>query len=143
MKKVFFDTNLMLDSALERGENGVAATAILSACEYGEIEGCLSFLSVANMAYTLKKGRTKQGMMDILKGYTLYLTILPMDNSQLQQAYTVEAPDFEDVLQYECAKAAGGELIVTSNIKHFKFCKDIEVVSTIDYAQQFIEDENN
>jgi hypothetical protein len=31
-------------------------------------------------------------------------------------------------LQYECAKAAG--------------C-DIEVVSTIDYAQQFIEDENN
>ena len=42
MKKVFFDTNLMLDSALERGENGVAATAILSACEYGEIEGCLS-----------------------------------------------------------------------------------------------------
>ena len=70
MKKVFFDTNLMLDSALERGENGVAATAILSACEYGEIEGCLSFLSVANMAYTLKKGRTKQGMMDILKGYT-------------------------------------------------------------------------
>ena len=39
MKKVFFDTNLMLDSALERGENGVASTAILSACEYGEIEG--------------------------------------------------------------------------------------------------------
>ena len=143
MKKVFFDTNLMLDSALERGENGVASTAILSACEYGEIECCLSFLSVANMAYTLKKGRTKQGMMDILKGYTLYLTILPMDNSQLQQAYAVDAPDFEDVLQYECAKAAGCELIVTSNIKHFKFCKDIEVVSTIDYAQQFIEDENN
>ena len=81
--------------------------------------------------------------MDILKGYTLYLTILPMDNSQLQQAYAVDAPDLEDVLQYECAKAAGCELIVTSNIKHFKFCKDIEVVSTIDYAQQFIEDENN
>ena len=41
MKKVFFDTNLMLDSALERGENGVASNDIVYACEYGEIEGCV------------------------------------------------------------------------------------------------------
>lgn len=31
MKKVFLDTNVLLDSALARKENGMAATAILSA----------------------------------------------------------------------------------------------------------------
>lgn len=141
--RIFLDTNVLLDSALERGENGVAATAILSACEYGIIEGCLSFLSVANMAYTLKKGRTEQEMKEVLKEYTSYLAILPMNNEQLQQAYCVDAPDFEDVLQYECAKAAGCDLIITGNTKHFKFCKDIEVVSTIDYAQQFVEEDDD
>ncbi len=62
-----------------------------------------------------------------------------MDDSQLQSAYDVEAPDFEDVLQYECAKSAGCETIVTSNTKHFKFIKDIDVVSTLDFALQFTE----
>ena len=109
MKRVFLDTNVILDAALPVRANFVCANSILSACDNNDIQGCVSLLTVANTAYILKKGRTEK----------------------------------EIVLQYECAKAAGCELIVTSNIKHFKFCKDIEVVSTIDYAQQFIEDENN
>lgn len=139
MKKVFLDTNVLLDSVLARGENGVAATAILTACEYGKIDACLSFLSVANMAYIIKKGKTAGEMKTILREYTRFLTILPMDNDQLQKAYSVEAPDFEDVLQYECAKAAGCEVIVTGNVRHFGFCKDIEIASTYSFAQQFTE----
>ena len=95
------------------------------------------------MAYAaLKKGRTIHEIKDILREYTRYLTILPMDNEQLQQAYSVVAPDFEDVLQYECAKACGCQTIVTSNIKHFKFCKDIEVVSTEQFAEQFVDNDD-
>lgn len=139
MKKIFLDTNVMLDSALARGNNGIAASAILSACEYGEMEGCLSFLSVANMAYMLKKGRTAKKMTEILKEYTRFLTILPMDNEQLVQAFSVTATDFEDVLQYECAKASACDTIVTSNEKHFKFCKDIKIISTLNFADQFVE----
>lgn len=143
MKRIFLDTNVLLGSALARGENGIAASAILSACEYEEIEGCLSILSVANMAYILKKGSTIQKMKQILEEYTRYLTILPMDSEQLQHAYNVVAPDFEDVLQYECAKAGGCTTIVTSNTKHYKFCKDIDVVSTEQFANQFVENDDD
>ena len=76
-------------------------------------------------------------MRELLKDTFDGITVLPMDNEQLQLAYDVEAPDFEDVLQYECAKAAHCDLIVTSNTKHFKFIKDIDVVSTFDFAEQF------
>lgn len=38
-------------------------------------------------------------LKDILDG----LEILPMDMAQVEKA---GAPDFEDILQYECAKAA-------------------------------------
>lgn len=138
MKKVFLDTNVILDAILGREPSGVAAASILSNCELENTDYCVSFLTIANMAYTLKKGHTMEDMKKLLKEATKFLSILPMDNFQLQRAYRVEAPDFEDVLQYECAKAAGCDVIVTSNIKHFKFAKDIDVKSTIDFGKQFM-----
>lgn len=136
MKKVFLDTNVILDSVLTR-ENNLSATAILTASDNNVIDCYVSFLTVANAAYTLKKGRTVKEMRELLKDTFDGITVLPMDNDQLQLAYDVDAPDFEDVLQYECAKAAQCDVIVTSNTKHFKFIEDIDVVSTIDFAEQF------
>lgn len=139
MKKVFFDTNVLLDSLLPNRVYSQEASIALSACDNGKVYGCVSYLTVANSAYILKKGRTVEQMKSVLKEALTDISVLPMDDSQLQSAYDVEAPDFEDVLQYECAKSAGCETIVTSNTKHFKFIKDIDVVSTLDFASQFTE----
>ncbi len=136
MKKVFLDTNVILDSVLIR-DNYLSAAAILTASDNKVIDCYASFLTVANAAYTLKKGKTAKEMRNLLKDAFDGITILPMDNDQLRQAYEVEAPDFEDVLQYECAKAAKCDMIVTSNTKHFKFIDDIDVMSTIDFAESF------
>lgn len=140
MKKVFFDTNVLLDSVLPNRENSEEASVVLSASDNGLIEGCVSFLSVANSAYILKKGRTTYQMKEILKDVLAGIKVLPMNDSQLEAAYDIDAPDFEDVHQYECAKSAGCDIIITSNSKHFKFIKDIEVVTTLDFAAQFTED---
>lgn len=56
MKKVFLDTNVILDSVLAR-KNNLSATAILTASDTKIIDCYVSFLTVANAAYTLKKGR--------------------------------------------------------------------------------------
>lgn len=136
MKKVFLDTNVILDSVLIR-DNYLSAAAILTASDNKVIDCYASFLTVANAAYTLKKGKTAKEMRNLLKDAFDGITILPMDNDQLRQAYEVVAPDFEDVLQYECAKAAKCDMIVTSNTKHFKFIDDIDVMSTIDFAESF------
>lgn len=136
MKRVFLDTNVVLDAVIPSRINYQSANLILSACDYGEIEGCVSILTVANTAYILKRGRTQKQMVSLLRACLAGLLILPMDGTQLLHAYTVDAPDFEDILQYECAKAADCERNVTSNTKHFRFCKDIDVISTIDYAKK-------
>jgi predicted nucleic acid-binding protein len=136
MKKVFLDINVILDSVLIR-DNYLSAAAILTASDNKVIDCYASFLTVANAAYTLKKGKTAKEMRNLLKDAFDGITILPMDNDQLRQAYEVEAPDFEDVLQYECAKAAKCDMIITSNTKHFKFIDDIDVMSTIDFAESF------
>lgn len=139
--KVFLDTNVLIDSLLSGRPNNLEASAIISACELNNIEGFASFLTIANIAYIMRKDVERPQLLIILQNLMNIIDILPMNKSQLHEAFTVTAPDFEDVLQYECAKAAGCDVIVTANTKHFKFCKDIEVVSTYDFAQQFTEEE--
>lgn len=42
MKKVFLDTNVILDAAIPTRDNYQSANAVLSACDYGDIKGCVS-----------------------------------------------------------------------------------------------------
>ena len=44
-----------------------------------------------------------------------------MDEQQLQEALSVIVPDFEDMLQYVCAKEHGCDAIITRNKKDFIF----------------------
>lgn len=42
------------------------------------------------------------------------VNILPCDADQLDMGLQTEVKDFEDMLQYQCAKAAGYDVIVTN-----------------------------
>lgn len=139
--KVFIDTNVLLDSLLDGRPCHEDASLILSACEFGKIEGFASYLTFANMAYVLRKEVGKQRLKEIIRKSMKLLQILPMDSEQIEVALEISAPDFEDVLQYACAKAGGCEIFVTNNVKHYQFCHDIEIVSTSDYARRFVENE--
>lgn len=138
MSRVFLDTNVLLDAALARDDG--AAAAILTACEYGVLDGCVSFLTVANMAYVLRKGRSARELRGLLREYVSNVTVLPMEPGQLERAYLVDAPDFEDVLQYECAASGGCGTIVTSNVRHFCFAKGIDVMDKGEFAKRFAAD---
>ena len=126
--KLFLDTNVILDSVLKR-EGFLPASILLSLCDSKKVEGCVSILSMANIAYVTRKGRTREGVKSILEELSAMLVVLSMDNEQLQDSLAVDAPDIEDVLQYECAKAHGCDIIVTNNMKHFRF-SDINVINT-------------
>jgi hypothetical protein len=46
-----------------------------------------------------------------------------MDDSQIYAALAQEVKDYEDMLQYQCALAAGCDIIVTNNTKDYQeFC---------------------
>lgn len=135
MKKVFFDTNVIISSILNR-DDSMLACAALSACDFHLVEGYISFLTVANTAYVIKKGRTTIEMKLLLQQAIEGLSVLSMNENQLKRAYSVEANDFEDVLQFECAKDANCDIIVTNNMKDYRF-SNIEVMSTEDFANLY------
>lgn len=120
MKRVFLDTNILIDYIQDR-EGGDDAKQLLLRGRDGEVELYASFLTFANIAYILNG---KVDIYELFAMLTSIITVLPMDNDQLQNALAQRVRDFEDMLQYQCAKAANCEYIISGNKKHFKdFCE--------------------
>lgn len=118
MSRLFLDTNVLLDILLER-PGYEAALDILQLGSDGKATLCTSYLSMANIAYVLRKEYHSGLLLPTLKQISSLVTVLPMDNAQLQKAILLSGSDFEDTLQAVCAVSSGCRIILTHNIKHF------------------------
>ncbi len=135
MKRIFLDTNILLDAALGR-EHADEALAILSIGESGKVELCASVLTYANIAYILRK-HPKEEMYKYLSVLREGINVLPLDAKTFDAALEQEASDFEDMLQYQIALAANCECVVTNNIKHFKEFSALPLYSSTDFVNSF------
>ncbi|MDF1572278.1 MAG: PIN domain-containing protein [Bacteroidales bacterium] len=135
MKKLFIDTNIVID-LLSRREPYFAASAMLfSLADKKQIELTISSLSIANTSYVLLRQMDANKAKSILRKLRLIVTILPLDDKIVGLALNDENfSDFEDALQYFSALENGQDLIITRNLKDFKHSK-LPVMT----AQQFIE----
>lgn len=116
--KVFLDTNILLDIILER-PGFEAPLEVLQKASDGFVELYASYLTMANIAYILRKNY-KGALIPTIKQLSSLLTVLPMGQPQLEKAMLLDGPDFEDILQAVCAEEEGCEIILTHNPAHFK-----------------------
>lgn len=135
MKKVFLDTNILLDFVT--GREGVEdASSILQLGEDEKVCLTTSFLTMANVAYVARKGRIQAELYELLQGLSEMIKVLTMDEKQLHEALSIASADFEDVLQYVCAKTFECDVIVTRNKKDFKFSA-IRVLAPEEFLSSF------
>ena len=112
-QRVLFDTNIILDLIQERPGYDHAAR-ILQKQEDGDLSVCVSVLTMANIAYVLRKTVPSSLIVATLKQISSVMSVIPMDDGQIQQAMLLEGPDFEDIMQFTCAMANGCSVIVTN-----------------------------
>lgn len=123
-ERVFLDTNILLDLIQER-PGYMEAARILQRHEDGEFDICMSTLSIANIAYVLRKTVARSLLIPTLKQISSVIKVVSMDDAQLQQAYCLDGPDFEDLMQLACAVAHGCSVIVTHNPRDFRIRKGL------------------
>lgn len=122
MTKVFLDTNILMDF-VENRDNRRYAETIIELGKRGVIKLFASYLSFANMGYILRK-RQKEERYRMIRNARKIVTVLPCDSDQLDDALDNPVKDYEDMLQYQCALAAGCEIVVTNNKRDFyEFCQ--------------------
>jgi len=135
MRKLFIDTNIVIDLLSRRAPYFEASAMLFSLADKKQIELTISSLSIANTSYVLLRQMDAGRAKSILRKLRLIVTILSLDDKIVGLALNDEHfSDFEDALQYYTALENGQDLIITRNLKDFKHSKLPPMT-----AQQFIE----
>jgi len=139
MKKVYLDTNIMLDYLEQRCFSEDAKT-IFKLSKKGKFLVYASLLSFVNIAYIRRKHSVDEIYADLSLLRSI-VNVVPIDDVQLDNALNVKIKDFEDNIQFQCAKAAGCDVIVTNNTKDFAGLNGIDVMSSEEFLLDLFADE--
>lgn len=123
MRKLFIDTNIVLDLLAKRPDYASAAK-LFTLADQGKLELSVSSLTFANTHYILVKHEGKEKTLKILRDLELIVTIIDLSGKIVRLALNdKDFTDFEDGLQYYSALENGMEVIITRNQKDFKHSK--------------------
>ena len=117
MKNIFLDTNFIIDYFVREDFNE-EAEKLLQLGESQNLNFYISYLSVANFAYIMRKLPVSQLNDIILRICKIFQVV---DNTRDQILLTLQSgfKDFEDGLRYQCALAANCDCIISRNKKDF------------------------
>lgn len=121
MRKVFVDTNVVLDFLLKRKGYFEAARTIMALGYNKFCDLYMSSLSFSNIAYIARKQLKGDELYDCFTELRELLSVSPTTQEEVDQAILLRAKDFEDALQYCSAKAIEADCIVTRNVQDFSF----------------------
>lgn len=129
MKKVFLDTNVLID-VLERREPFVTESAnVVALGAYGMVQLYTSVLSLANCLYITRRTLGKADALPAIRMLREYVGVSPMGEQEFDLAFASDVADNEDLLQYYSAVSEGCEVLVTRNEKHFPKDGTLSVMS--------------
>jgi predicted nucleic acid-binding protein len=121
MKKVFVDTNILVDLLADRKPFSNHAIEIFSMAEDGKLQLFASSHSIATTYYLLKKYMNDKDLRRIISGLMDYLVVIPVDTDVLRKSLRSGVKDFEDAVQIFCAASVHKlDCIVTRNVKDYK-----------------------
>ncbi len=134
MKKLFIDTNIVIDLLSRREPCFLEAATLFSLADKKQIKITVSSLTIANTNYALLRQMDARKARSILRKLRLISGILPLNEKIVDLALNDETmPDFEDALQYFIALENAQDIIITRNLKDFRGSK-LPVMT----AKQFI-----
>lgn len=120
MRRVFLDTNIVLDFLGERTPFYTAAAQLLTLADKKKIKVFTSPTSIGNTYYILSKYENTRTALEKIRKFRLLCEVSVMDDEVVDKAIHADFRDFEDSMQYFSALAAKCDIIITRNEKDFK-----------------------
>ena len=119
MRRVLYDTNILLDVILGREPHLGASAAALEHAAVGTVEGYIAGHAVTTIAYLVQRERGAAWARKTLGHLLSKLRVAPITDSSVRLALNMRLEDFEDAVCIASAQEAGCDLIVTRNPQHF------------------------
>ena len=117
--RLYLDTNVLLDLYFPgRGGKDLAKRVIDIGTKPFSVNR-LSSLSLANIAYVLRKTISREETKKCIQEINSVCSILDLGSMDILRAIRSSCPDFEDALQIACAEGQC-DVIITNDKKHFE-----------------------
>ena len=118
-KRVFVDTNILLDVLLEREGFYYDALNIWANAEEGNVDAFIAAISLNNVHYVMRRIKSETTAMISVKILMQIFKIVPVDADVLRLAVDFHDKDFEDDIQLQCALKAKCSHLFTRNPNHY------------------------
>ena len=132
MKKIFIDSDIILDLLAKREPHYIFAAKLFTLIDQRKIIGFTSPIVFANLHYLLKKNTSNSTALKNLRKLKTLINILSVDERVIEQALNSDFSDFEDAIQYFTAVNNGISLLLTRNKSDYKKSK-ISIASAEEY----------
>lgn len=129
-RRIFIDTNIMLDFLGERHPFYDSVAKIATLAEKEKLSMVVSPISFATVNYFLAKFENPRIAKEKLRKFKIICEVCALDEQTIEKGLNSSIKDFEDALQYFCATESNCEIIITRNGKDFK--KSLLPVMTAD-----------
>lgn len=131
MKKIFLDTNVVIDLLDKREPFYKAAVTIFTLAYNKKVTLYVSPMTYATASYLLRKHGQEQ-MRLLLRNFRQLSRVTVADEKIVDNALASSFVDYEDALQYYSALSKNVDAIVTRNVKDFQHSK-IPVITPDEY----------
>ena len=124
MKKIFIDSDVIVDFLTNRKPFCEHSSKILNLCIDGKIKGHITPVIISNLYYVLRKEIGAQDLRTKIKFLLDYLEIISMNKTIILKALNSDFNDFEDALQnFTVETNSDIKIILTRNVKDYKKSK--------------------
>lgn len=121
MKKLFIDTNIIIDLLAQREPFYAESATLFTMADKKLLKLGVSSLTIANTHYILQQKMPANKAKRVLRKLKLIVDIYPLDDKIVSLALNDDLfTDFEDSLQYFTAMEYKQDVIITRNIKDYK-----------------------
>jgi predicted nucleic acid-binding protein len=121
MKHIFLDTNVLIDFLADRKPFSLEAAKIFNYSFKKKVTIYVAAVSYNNIYYILRQSCTHSETIKILNELQEWTEAIDVSKDVIRKALKSEFKDFEDAIQYNCAKTLNKiDCIVTRDTKDFK-----------------------
>ena len=119
MKRVLFDSDVLLDVLAQRQPFVIASAQALNTVTQEQVQGYVSGHAVTNIFYILRRQIGSEAARELLSRLLQRIQVASVTDEVIRQALQSSMTDFEDAVTSAAANVAGLEMIVTRNTSDF------------------------
>lgn len=132
MKKIFLDSDVLLDLLLDREPFADDIAEIIEHSLSSNIQLCVSPITITNINYIIEKLENRKKAAAQRKKILKMVKVENVGQSIITKASDSKFKDFEDAVQNYCAEESEHQIILTRNTKDYKE-SDLSILTPKEY----------